>query len=78
MFGDADGNGYIDSKDAAVILIDYARNIVEGISYLDADVCDVNYDGKIDSRDATKILVYYAKSMVGKVPSSLRDFVLTE
>lgn len=78
VFGDADGNGYIDSKDAAVILIDYARNIVEGISYLDADVCDVNYDGKIDSRDATKILVYYAKSMVDKVPSSLRDFVSTE
>ena len=78
VFGDADGNGYIDSKDAAVILIDYARNIVEEISYLDADVCDVNYDGKIDSRDATKILVYYAKSMVDKVPSSLRDFVSTE
>ena len=54
------------------------KALIEGISYLDADVCDVNYDGKIDSRDATKILVYYAKSMVDKVPSSLRDFVSTE
>lgn len=78
VFGDADGNGYIDSKDATVILVDYARNIVEGSSNLDADICDVNYDGKIDSRDATKILVYYAKSMVDKVPSSLRDFVLSD
>ncbi|MCI5911027.1 MAG: hypothetical protein MRZ46_05215 [Oscillospiraceae bacterium] len=78
VLGDADGNGYIDSKDATVILVDYARNIVEGSSNLDADICDVNYDGKIDSRDATKILVYYAKSMVEKVPSSLRDFVLSD
>ena len=57
-YGDANGDGKIDSRDAVVI-----KKYVAGFTgfTIDLDAADVNADGKVDTRDAVKIL----KKIVG-------------
>ena len=52
-YGDANGDGKIDSRDAVVI-----KKYVAGFTgfTIDLDAADVNADGKVDTRDAVKIL----------------------
>ena len=52
-YGDANGDGKIDSRDAVVI-----KKYVAGFTgfAIDLDAADVNADGKVDTRDAVKIL----------------------
>ena len=52
-YGDANGDGKIDSRDAVVI-----KKYVVGFTgfTIDLDAADVNADGKVDTRDAVKIL----------------------
>ena len=52
-YGDANGDGKIDSRDAVVI-----KKYVAGFAgfTIDLDAADVNADGKVDTRDAVKIL----------------------
>ena len=57
-YGDASGDGKIDSRDAVVI-----KKYVVGFTgfAIDLEASDVNADGKVDTRDAVKIL----KKIVG-------------
>ena len=57
-YGDANGDGKIDSRDAVVI-----KKYVAGFTgfTIDLEASDVNADGKVDTRDAVKIL----KKIVG-------------
>lgn len=58
VYGDADGDGVIDSTDATFVLQHYAN-----VRPLDGDFCeavDVNGDSAVDSSDATFILQFYA------------------
>ena len=57
-YGDANGDGKIDSRDAVVI-----KKYVAGFTgfAIDLEASDVNADGKVDTRDAVKIL----KKIVG-------------
>ena len=57
-YGDANGDGKIDSRDAVVI-----KKYVVGFTgfAIDLEASDVNADGKVDTRDAVKIL----KKIVG-------------
>jgi len=52
-YGDANGDGKIDSRDAVVI-----KKYVAGFTgfAIDLEASDVNADGKVDTRDAVKIL----------------------
>ena len=52
-YGDANGDGKIDSRDAVVI-----KKYVAGFTgfTVDLEASDVNADGKVDTRDAVKIL----------------------
>lgn len=57
ILGDVNGDGKIDSGDATIVLLHYAK-----IKILDNELmADVNRDGKVDSGDATLILLHYAK-----------------
>ena len=58
IYGDANGDGKIDSRDAVVI-----KKYVAGFTgfAIDLEASDVNADGKVDTRDAVKIL----KKIVG-------------
>lgn len=64
--GDANGDGTIDSKDASVILADYAKSLLGKKPELDLNIADINDDGIVDSKDATRILVYSAKKILGQ------------
>jgi len=55
--GDANGDGKVNSRDAARILQYVARWDVE----IDLTASDVTGDGKVNSRDAARILQYVAK-----------------
>ena len=62
--GDVNFDGKIDSRDAVLILQDYAAYLT-GISYtISLSLGDVNSDNKIDSTDAVLILIYYAQHLV--------------
>ena len=52
-YGDANGDGKIDSRDAVLI-----KKYVAGFTgfTIDLEASDVNADGKVDTRDAVKIL----------------------
>lgn len=73
--GDVDGNGFIDTNDAYLVLLYYAKRSVGDNSYtltgsIEADqtllpLIDVNCDGQITPDDAYLILLYYAKTSVG-------------
>lgn len=62
--GDVNGDGTIDSKDASMILVDYANALLGKKSEIDAKLADINGDGAVDSKDATALLVYYAKAIL--------------
>ena len=52
-YGDANGDGKIDSRDAVLI-----KKYIAGFTgfTIDLEASDVNADGKVDTRDAVKIL----------------------
>ena len=56
LLGDVNGDGWVDSDDATMIL-KYDVGLVEEME-LDLSVADVNGDGWVDSDDATMILKY--------------------
>lgn len=53
VFGDINKDGYVDSKDAAIIL-----QMASGIIKQDTENADLNKDGYVDSKDATLLLMY--------------------
>lgn len=73
--GDADGSGSVDSKDATVILIDYAKTVLGKASELDTAIADVDKSGKTDSKDATKILIYYANKLLDSGIGTLEEYL---
>lgn len=62
--GDLNGDGKSDSKDATILLKDYAGTLLGKKSEIDLSAADMNGDGKADSKDATIILTEYAKSIL--------------
>ncbi|MCI5911366.1 MAG: dockerin type I domain-containing protein, partial [Oscillospiraceae bacterium] len=71
--GDLNNDNSIDSKDAVIVLKDYAQALVSGSSAFKA-AGDVNKDGKEDSKDAVKILRYYAETLAGVYKGNIADF----
>lgn len=71
--GDLNNDNSIDSKDAVIVLKDYAQALVSGSSAFKA-AGDVNKDGKEDSKDAVKILRYYASKLAGVYDGNIADF----
>ncbi|MDY3258659.1 MAG: Ig-like domain-containing protein, partial [Ruminococcus callidus] len=65
MLGDVNIDGEIDSKDAVLVLKDYAQVLTGSKSSIAPERGDINGDNSIDSKDAVKILKYYANKMVG-------------
>ncbi len=73
--GDVNDDNAIDSKDAVIVLKDYASFLTSGKYSLDMDKADINGDGKIDSKDAVLILKYYAENLAGVFKGSMADYV---
>lgn len=76
-FGDVNGDGKVDPKDATCILR-YAACNIYGTKDENSDIVeenfefsDVNHDSAIDAKDATMILVYSAKYIAGDTRSFL-------
>lgn len=63
--GDVNGDNKIDSKDAVLVLKDYAENLAGKSTTIDKTVADVNADNSVDSKDAVWILRYYANTLTG-------------
>ncbi len=66
--GDFDGNGVLDSNDAAAILIHAAQQGVQGTGELTAvqrASGDLNCDGMVDASDAAFVLIHAAESGAG-------------
>ena len=63
--GDVNGDNKIDSKDAVLVLKDYAENLAWKSTSIDKTVADVNSDNSVDSKDAVWILRYYANTLTG-------------
>lgn len=63
--GDINGDNKIDSKDAVLVLKDYAENLAGKSTAIDKTVADVNADNSVDSKDAVWILRYYANTLTG-------------
>lgn len=66
ILGDVTGDGEIDSRDAVVILKDFASTILGNKSTLELNKADMNSDGKINSSDAVEVLKTYANSLISK------------
>jgi hypothetical protein len=66
ILGDVTGDGKIDSRDAVVILKDFASTILGNKSTLELNKADMNSDGKINSSDAVEVLKTYANSLISK------------
>ncbi|MBQ6999911.1 MAG: dockerin type I repeat-containing protein [Oscillospiraceae bacterium] len=66
LWGDANEDGKINTKDATRILRYYAELISE--SDIDLSAADVNGDGKVNTKDATRILRYYAELIDSLLP----------
>lgn len=62
--GDVNFDGKIDSRDAVLILQDYAAYLTGKNYTIPLTYGDVNSDDKIDSTDAVLILIYYAQHLV--------------
>ena len=71
--GDANSDGRIDSKDAVLILKDYAQRLAGGSSAINTAVADINNDGVVDSKDAVVVLKKYAESLAGSSSSGGSD-----
>ena len=63
--GDVNGDNKIDSKDAVLVLKDYAENLAGKSTTIDKTIADVNVDNNVDSKDAVWILRYYANTLTG-------------
>lgn len=72
VLGDLNKDSVIDSSDASLVLVEYAK-IQTGNDSTFTDeqtkIADVNNDEVIDASDASKILAYYAAVSTGKEPS---------
>lgn len=73
-FGDPNGDGKIDAKDASAILVEYSKMSTGGegsLSDAQKSAANVNGDDKIDAKDASFILSYYAmaSTATGDVPT---------
>lgn len=64
VYGDADGNGKVEIKDAQVAL-KCALNLMDATDYV--DVCDVNADKKVTLLDA-RLILKYALNLINKFP----------
>ena len=73
--GDVNNDGAVDSKDAVIVLKDYASFLTSNKYSLDIDKADINGDGKIDSKDAVLILKYYAEKLASGSSISMADYV---
>ena len=73
MLGDVNIDGAVDSKDAVLVLKDYAQVLTGSKSSIDKARGDINGDNSIDSKDAVKILKYYANKMVGNTDIDIRN-----
>lgn len=73
--GDVNNDGAVDSKDAVIVLKDYASFLTSNKYSLDIDKADINGDGKIDSKDAVLILKYYAEKLADVFKGSMADYV---
>lgn len=73
--GDANMDGEINSKDATIILQDYARSIVGKKTILTMSVSDVNKDNTINSKDAVFVLQYYALLIVNSNYGDMEKFM---
>lgn len=73
--GDANMDGEINSKDATIILQDYARSIVGKKTILTMSVSDVNKDNTINAKDAVFVLQYYALLIVNSNYGDMEKFM---
>lgn len=73
--GDANMDGEINSKDATIILQDYARSIVGKKTILTMSVSDVNKDNTVNSKDAVFVLQYYALLIVNSNYGDMEKFM---
>jgi len=64
-YGDVNSDNSTDSRDATIILIDYASVLIGNRSSItgSSGLGDVNGDSAVDSRDATVILCLYAEKL---------------
>ena len=81
-FGDPNGDGKIDAKDASAILVEYSKMSTGGegsLSDAQKSAANVNGDDKIDAKDASFILSYYsmASTATGEV-STMAEFMASE
>ena len=77
-FGDPNGDGNIDAKDASFILAAYSRLSTgeEGVlTAAENTAADVKTDGNVDAKDASAILAYYAYLSTGGT-LDLTDYLL--
>ena len=63
--GDVNEDSKVDSKDAVLVLKDYAENLAGKSTTIDKTIADVNADNNVDSKDAVWILRYYANTLTG-------------
>ena len=63
--GDVNGDSKVDSKDAVLVLKNYAENLAGKNTTIDKTSADVNADDSVDSKDAVWILKYYANTLTG-------------
>lgn len=66
--GDVDGDSFVNSSDASLVLSEYARiatGAAETFSAAQKNAADVNSDNAVDSSDASLILAYYAYTSTG-------------
>ena len=63
--GDVNGDSKVDSKDAVLVLKNYAENLAGKNTTIDKTSADVNADDGVDSKDAVWILKYYANTLTG-------------
>lgn len=76
--GNVNGDYYIDSVDASIVLDEYANYSTGRTSILNDEqkkCADVNKDGLIDANDATKILEYYSYISTNDNPLSMENWL---
>lgn len=77
LIGDVNGDGIIDSSDAADILTEFSSSLTGKESVLTVGqkkLADLNFDSVIDSSDASLVLMYYAHIATGG-KLSIEDFL---
>lgn len=74
LFGDINGDGVVDAKDATAILVEYANSIIGKKATIEIRLADTNGDGKITSLDATKVLIFTAEVIIGKTDEAFDEY----